>query len=581
MLDIYLFLSFLISITKFTHGSIDCNDFKDCLSCVSDDDQYAYKTVGCVWNSEENNCESRKFRNSRHVLFENECALPLPVTNSALENWMRTSWDAIKDSSLLDLSLPGTHDTFTYDLSLKTSDGGVDGHDEFAEFLHDFSILIPNGIENFIREQAITQKYNITGQLTGGVRFIDFRIMKEYDSKKKEWRSLHFLQSNKLVLDYMKEIRTFVDTHPQEVVVLWLSKHGSACSTGTDAYPNLTPVEKQAFFQEIIQLFQGVLTDFSVTKLNETSIANMVKRSHRVSIYAADYEEFTGYSKDLSSNNGPIYALDGCMIDNHLGPSVEDIPASQDYMAKELSTAESTKALNKAKQGFYLMSMAAAVPIPQYIWSALYEMIPRGDNSTMSFEERRKVDKFWKNYSNKLVSNEEDNVIVDKDADGGRLLKVASRACVKSLSQPPGMRWCPPTLLDVAQFDNYYRQLALERVHSAGKDETLWDFPHAIYLNGVDREGTIRTGTTLLWGRERSEDQSKQGTSHATTAYAYAPSIVLYNIQKGCGDRDKEERERVSSPSCEKMAEPFHALRKKYPIQHWHDPVYGRLLHWP
>ena len=574
---LFVLFLFWFTVIKYSYGSIDCNEFKDCLSCVSEDDQYAYKTVGCMWNSEENNCKSRRFKNSRQVLFENECPIPIPVTNSALENWMSTSWDAIKDRSLLDLSLPGTHDTFTYDLSLKVSDGGIDSSDEFAEFLHDFSLLIPNGIENFIREQAITQKFNITGQLTGGVRFIDFRIMKEYSSKKGEWRSLHMLQSNKLVLDYMKEIRNFIDAHPQEVVVLWLSKHGSACSTGTDAYPNLTPEEKQAFFQEITELFEGVLTDFSVTKLNETSIATMIERSHRVSIYAADYEEFTGYSKDATANKGPVYALDGCMIDNHLGPSVEDIPASQDYMTKELSTAESTKATNKAKQGLYLMSMAAAVPIPQYIWSALYEMIPRGDNSTMSIAERRRADKFWKKYNKNLDSDEDVNV--DVDADGSRLLKIANKACVKSLSNPPGMRWCPPNLQDISQFDNYYRQLALERVHSADKDEELWDFPHAIYLNGVDREGTIRTGTTLLWGRERTEDQSEQGTSHATSAYAYAASIVLYNIQKGCGERIKGEI--VSSSSCEKMAEPFHALRKEYPLQQWHDPVYGRLVDWP
>jgi hypothetical protein len=46
--------------------------------------------------------------------------------DSNLANWMGVAMPAIKDLSLLDLSLPGTHDSLTYDLSLTTSDGGID-----------------------------------------------------------------------------------------------------------------------------------------------------------------------------------------------------------------------------------------------------------------------------------------------------------------------------------------------------------------------------------------------------------------------------------------------------------------------
>ena len=55
--------------------------------------------------------------------------------------------------------------------------------------------------------------------------------------------------------------------------------------------------------------------DFRTTKLNETSLNDMIARNHRVAIYATDYVEFT--------NSSP-FALDGCMIDNNLGPGVSN-----------------------------------------------------------------------------------------------------------------------------------------------------------------------------------------------------------------------------------------------------------------
>ena len=66
-------------------------------------------------------------------------------------------------------------------------------------------------MEDFIRQQAITQKLSVTEQLDAGIRFLDFRIMQE-DSE--SWRSLHFLESYGLALDYLKEVRTWMDAHP-------------------------------------------------------------------------------------------------------------------------------------------------------------------------------------------------------------------------------------------------------------------------------------------------------------------------------------------------------------------------------
>jgi hypothetical protein len=56
--------------------------------------------------------------------------------------------------TLLDLSLPGSHDTLSYDLSTRVSDGGADDFIKLAEVLHEYTKIVPTGIEDFIRQQS-------------------------------------------------------------------------------------------------------------------------------------------------------------------------------------------------------------------------------------------------------------------------------------------------------------------------------------------------------------------------------------------------------------------------------------------
>jgi len=121
--------------------------------------------------------ESRQFllrlamRTSVLLLLISVChALPT-TTDDFLGNWMQHLLPAIGNASILvtctmmppshsslphlqDLSMPGTHDTLTYDLSTTTSDGGMDGEPEISKIMHDFPGLIPG---SFIRKMAHTQ----------------------------------------------------------------------------------------------------------------------------------------------------------------------------------------------------------------------------------------------------------------------------------------------------------------------------------------------------------------------------------------------------------------------------------------
>ena len=81
---------------------------------------------------------------------------------SFLANWMGLSQPVFANLTLLDLALPGSHDTMTYDLSTALSDGYEDMPGSISKILHALTPLVAG---EFIRDQGRTQGTNITSQL--------------------------------------------------------------------------------------------------------------------------------------------------------------------------------------------------------------------------------------------------------------------------------------------------------------------------------------------------------------------------------------------------------------------------------
>lgn len=458
------------------------------------------------------------------VRFDDRC----PVVNkhnstssTFLENWMGElmTIEAFHEMTLLDLSLPGSHDTLSYDLSLTVSDGGIDGSAQLASLLHDHTHIVPNSIEDYFRKQAATQGLTITEQLLSGIRFFDLRIM--YEDNLKDWYSLHMMQSNSPAINYFKEIRAFIDNHPKEIVVLWVSKHGSECATGNDQYPNTTIAQKQQYWNDIQEVFNGVLVNNAETFVNSTSIKDMITRNHRVLIYATDYVEFTDSS---------IFALNGCLINNQLGPGVSDEVNGKKWEEGQFSTATTTKDENKAENKFYLMSMATGVPGDQMVGAFIEKFLP-GKN------------------------------------------REANHKCVESFNIP-GFNKCPETLLDIANLENYYKQITLDETYNNMlKSSNGWNFPNAIYINGVDFDGTIRTGLEVLWGKLRNPNDIE----HATTSYAYVDTLIAANVINACSRANISTND---EENCKKMMLTMTNRRSVYPATYWDDKEYGRLTNW-
>lgn len=67
-------------------------------------------------------------------------------------NWMRDMMPVIANATVMDLSIPGTHDSMTVDLSTYVSDGANDIPPDLSDFLHLFGNFFDLG--EYMRNQV-------------------------------------------------------------------------------------------------------------------------------------------------------------------------------------------------------------------------------------------------------------------------------------------------------------------------------------------------------------------------------------------------------------------------------------------
>lgn len=442
-------------------------------------------------------------------------------------NWIAHLLPLITNVTILDLALPGAHDAMTYDLSTSMSDGYEPSEIPYVvtEILHDLTPLVAG---SFIRDQGTTQGLNVTAMLDSGVRFIDFRIMytgviNDYVPFKKDWYCLHGCQTKHRAIDYLKQVRQWLDQHPSEIVVLWMSRHGSECDKGQ--YPKTSPQEQQKFFHQITKVFEGMLVDSLKGSVNTTTVGTLIARGQRVLLYTSDHASFTG---------GSPLAVDACFIDNQLGGSDVEHPDNANRL-NGFRSAHKIRSEDKHAGKFFLLSMASSGPAQQIESAAKLKYVPFLDKT----KERKKCASAF-----------------------GALNMTSCQDC-----------WCPETLEDVGLLNNYYNQQTLEIAyqHISNHDEG-WDMPNAIYIDGIDVNGGIRTGPGHIQGG------SSQGLN-PEMQYAYAASLIGSNLFRFC--RQSAHSTSQTAEVCKDLMLKVQTLRQAAPFNQWSDPYRGRLTNWP
>jgi hypothetical protein len=452
---------------------------------------------------------------------------PAPAQDPFLSNWMGELAPVLRPLSMLDITLPGTHDSMTYDLSTRVSDGANDLPPAIAWVLHEFGPIVGAvGAGGFIRDQAHTQGLSMRGQLEAGARFIDFRVMYTAGPGSgslaaHDWYSLHLVETNQKSMAYLQELRDFLVEHPAEVVALWISRHGSQCAKGDDQYPDVKSEDKRAFWAEIRELFGPLIFDPSAAAggTNATTLGAMVDANRRLVIYASDWADFT-------ANDTATYDSCASLSNSLAGGGIDHLDQLAAGVQGEFANAKGKRAMLKADDSLYLVSLAGSPP----------------DFVTEDAAEIK-----WDP--------------LKKEADKTR------QKCAASLAIPNMTDWCPVTLLDCEQLRSFYLQDALD---ATAADGAALELPGAIYLDVLGPNGTIRTGTTLLGGGGGGDDPE------GTTGFGYVDTAIYFNARIACAAPG------ANATACAALMPMLKQRRAAYPLKHWSDPAHGRVpLPWP
>lgn len=124
--------------------------------------------------------------------------------------WMEQFWDSVKDKTIFDIVLPGTHDSGSYSCNFNN------GIAPFAP-----RILKRKCIPKFIKNDAIvwtkTQDDNLLVQCMGGARYLDLRVC--ISVKDREIRTEHSIYGEKY-LNLLNQIQFFIKSQQKEFIIL-------------------------------------------------------------------------------------------------------------------------------------------------------------------------------------------------------------------------------------------------------------------------------------------------------------------------------------------------------------------------
>ena len=344
-----------------------------------------------------------------------------------LSNWMADMMPAIGHLTLWELCLPGSHNTLTYDLSCDKASG-----DSLPNLGPLESWPLKDIAMNEVRKLCKCQVIDIVEQLDAGIRFLDFRVIYSHH----RWVGVHGMETDGLAEGYLHHVHQWLQAHPGEIVVVWLSRHGNEKATGDAQYPDTSVAMKQQFYRRILRMFGNLVVDHQNTPLDHTPIQTLVAHNRRLVLLCSDWHEFTGQSR---------MALDAAaVIENHL-------PGSFDNPVLDALGCFSRLPHD---QKYHIVSLANAV-----------------DKGAV-------VRKFIRKEVHDVVS---------------KFRRMPSRS--SKFQHVPGMSsdHFPWRLDDSGRFTNYYAQTVLETMCNRR-------MPQAIYIDMLTREGGIEIGDDKKFG---------------------------------------------------------------------------------
>ena len=180
-----------------------------------------------------------------------------------LFQWMKEYWEIIKDKTIFDIVLPGTHDSGSYSCSF---DNGI-------------SPIAPNIIkkkclQRFFKKDIIgwtkTQNDNLLIQMVGGARYLDLRVCVSVIDD--EIRAEHSIYGEKYD-DLLSQIQLFLKTQPNEFIILDFRHFTKNSKTGMDMSDH----------KRFTDLLSKTIKNYCVRKEEVgLTFSELLKKNHRV-----------------------------------------------------------------------------------------------------------------------------------------------------------------------------------------------------------------------------------------------------------------------------------------------------------
>ncbi|KAJ8350858.1 hypothetical protein SKAU_G00259880 [Synaphobranchus kaupii] len=141
------------------------------------------------------------------------------------ENWMSRLPPKLWNIPLYNLAIPGSHDAVSYCLDMTSPLA----RSESASF------RLVDGLfycltRPLIYRWATTQERDVVEQLKAGIRYFDLRIASRQHDPSDDLYFFHVIYTLSTVLETLKKISEWLDSHPKEVVILACSHFEGLCA---------------------------------------------------------------------------------------------------------------------------------------------------------------------------------------------------------------------------------------------------------------------------------------------------------------------------------------------------------------
>ncbi len=207
---------------------------------------------------------------------------------------MTKNFARLKDKTLGEIALPGTHDSGAYTLGDRRSPDRTT-----AEWLI-------GGAWNITKPWAITQRLDIKSQLEGGVRWLDMRTAWDGD----DFYFYHALMGPK-TRDMLRQVRAFIDEpgHDRELIVLeFCNWQGLGSTTPSGVWKKLSNLILDELGPDNIYRRDPANAAKSESDLIHTRLVDILGSKSRVLVFFQGHTDRAPFAYDAVKAYGGSYA---------------------------------------------------------------------------------------------------------------------------------------------------------------------------------------------------------------------------------------------------------------------------------